>query len=295
MGPGLDQNHGGDYGAFEALIERFIKALRDCDITPYVVMDGGFDTSDKKFDTLLERAQSRVKKAHQAAAENRKCGVLPRLTKLVFKQTLARLQVALAQSYGEADQQIVALANAFECPVLSNDSDFYIFSLPGGLLPIAHFRWEEAELRGFIPCKSYNAASFCIVFDLRPQLLPVMAALNGNDYVKLRRADTPIRWARFAPPGCGTSERLRGLICWLKRFTTPGHALEAALGLMGNVEEKKKAELLRSLHLGMEEYQVPPCCLSRFFIHGIAPPLPAASKVITSFILKGCDPEEAPV
>lgn len=249
-------------------------------------MDGGFDVTNKKFDTLLERAQRRVQQAHQAAAEDRKCGILPRLTKLVFKQTLARLHVRLAQCYAEADQQIVALANELTCPVLSNDSDFYIFPLPAGLLPIAHFRWRRVEQTGsrrFIPCKSYSASSFCTFFHLRQELLPVLAALNGNDYVKLRRADTRIRWAQFAPACCGTSERLHGLISWLKRFTSPGDALEAALGLMGNMEEKKKAELLRSLHLGRDEYQVPPCSLSRFFIHGIAPPLPAASKVIKVF------------
>ncbi|KAG7233289.1 hypothetical protein INR49_007271 [Caranx melampygus] len=282
FGSGLDQNHGGEYAAYEDLIERFVRALRDCGITPYVVMDGGTDSTDKKFDTLLERAQSRIRAAHQAAAEDRKTHILPRLIKMVFKQTLARLEVPLAQCYGEADQQIVALANEWKCPVLSSDSDFYIFNLPGGLLPISHFRWEEVEQTGsqrYICCKSYHASSFCIVFDLQPELLPVLAALNGNDYVKLKRMETVIKWAEFAPTGCVTSVRLEGLLCWLKNFKRPGDALEAALGLMGNLDEKKKAEVLSGLNLGIKEYKVPPSSLSRFFIHGIAPPLPAADKV----------------
>uniref|UniRef100_A0A3B4VG20 Protein asteroid homolog 1-like n=1 Tax=Seriola dumerili TaxID=41447 RepID=A0A3B4VG20_SERDU len=274
---GLDENHGGEYAAFEEQIEKFVSALRDCGIMPYVVLDGGTDSTDKKLDTLLQRAESRIKKAHQAAVEGRKQHILPLLTKMVFKQTLARLEVPVAQCYGEADQQIAALANEWKCPVLSNDSDFYIFDLPAGLLPISHFRWEAVEQSGsqrYIPCKSYKTSSFCIVFNVQPKLLPTLAALAGNDYVKLRRMETPINWAQFDTTGSETQSRLEGLLCWLKGFTTPEEALEAAVGLMEGLNTKRKAEVKNSLNLGMEEYKLPPTYLSRFFIHGIAPPLP---------------------
>ncbi|XP_022617307.1 protein asteroid homolog 1-like isoform X2 [Seriola dumerili] len=279
---GLDENHGGEYAAFEEQIEKFVSALRDCGIMPYVVLDGGTDSTDKKLDTLLQRAESRIKKAHQAAVEGRKQHILPLLTKMVFKQTLARLEVPVAQCYGEADQQIAALANEWKCPVLSNDSDFYIFDLPAGLLPISHFRWEAVEQSGsqrYIPCKSYKTSSFCIVFNVQPKLLPTLAALAGNDYVKLRRMETPINWAQFDTTGSETQSRLEGLLCWLKGFTTPEEALEAAVGLMEGLNTKRKAEVKNSLNLGMEEYKLPPTYLSRFFIHGIAPPLPVVEKV----------------
>ncbi len=48
----LDQMHGGDYDAFEELIILFFENLRDCDIHPYVVLDGGADHTDKN-GTLL--------------------------------------------------------------------------------------------------------------------------------------------------------------------------------------------------------------------------------------------------
>ncbi|XP_023265364.1 protein asteroid homolog 1-like isoform X1 [Seriola lalandi dorsalis] len=286
---GLDENHGGEYAAFEEQIEKFVSALRDCGISPYVVLDGGTDSTDKKLDTLLERAESRIKKAHQAAVEGRKQHILPLLTKMVFKQTLARLEVPVAQCYGEADQQIAALANEWKCPVLSNDSDFYIFDLPAGLLPISHFKWEAVEQSGsqrYIPCKSYKTSSFCIVFNVQPELLPTLAALAGNDYVKLKRMETPINWAQFATAGSETQSRLEGLLCWLKGFTTPEEALEAAVGLMGELNTKRKAEVKNSLNLGMEEYKLPPSYLSRFFIHGIAPPLPVVEKVFCAVLLQ---------
>ncbi|XP_040899848.1 protein asteroid homolog 1 [Toxotes jaculatrix] len=279
---GLDQNHGGEYAAFEAHIERFVAALRVCGIKPYVVLDGGSDYNDKKLETQTLRAEDRIKRVHQAAVSGRMEHILPQLAKLVFKQTLARLGVPVAQCYGEADQQIAALACEWQCPVLSKDSDFYIFSLPGGLLPLSHFRWEAVEQSGsrsYIPCKMYNTSSFCVFFNIQRQLLPTFAALAGNDYVKLQRMELSINWAQFDRTGGETASRLGGLVSWLRGFQKPQEALDAALGLMGELSGKRKADVLQSLHLGMEEYQVPPSSLKRFFIHGTAPPFPAVKEV----------------
>ncbi|XP_031157305.1 protein asteroid homolog 1-like isoform X1 [Sander lucioperca] len=280
---GLDQNHGGEYAAFEALIEKFVKALRDCRITPYVVLDGGSDYTDKKLETVTERAKDRIIRAHQAAIEGSHEGILPQLVKVVFKQTLARLEVPVAKCYGEADQEIAALASEWRCPVLSKDSDFYIFDLPRpvGLLPLSDFQWEAVQGSGsqsYIPCKGYTTTSFCIFFQIQPQILPAFAALAGNDYVKLQRRESPIKWAQFAA-GSWKSSRLQGLLRWLRRFNEPRDAFEAALGLMGGLSEDKKKELMQDLHLGMEEYKIPPSALKKFFIHGMVPPFPAVEKV----------------
>ncbi|MED6245972.1 hypothetical protein ATANTOWER_011020 [Ataeniobius toweri] len=64
---GLDENHGGEYAAYRNLIENFITALRTCEITPYVVLDGGSDVTDKKVETVAKRSEDRVQRAHQAA------------------------------------------------------------------------------------------------------------------------------------------------------------------------------------------------------------------------------------
>ncbi|XP_069393330.1 single-strand DNA endonuclease ASTE1 [Paralichthys olivaceus] len=275
---GVDQNHGGDYAAFEEEIEKFVAALRLCGIKPYMVMDGGADYTNKKLETLKQRAVDRIRKCHEAAVEGTRKRVLPQWGKMVFMQTLDRLEVPLAQCYGEADEQIAALASEWQCPVLSNDSDFFIFNLPAGLLPISHFRWKAVERsasRCYIPCKSFNRSSLCIFFNIQPQLLPTFATLAGNDYVKLDRTESPIRWAQFDQPGGEKPSRLRGLLTWLRGFLTPQEALEAALGLMGNLSSQRKAEVLQSLTLGVEMYQVPPSSLKKFFIHGIAPLFPA--------------------
>uniref|UniRef100_A0A671X067 Asteroid domain-containing protein n=1 Tax=Sparus aurata TaxID=8175 RepID=A0A671X067_SPAAU len=263
-------------------VEKFIAALRACEIKPYVVLDGGMDPTDKKLETVTQRAEDRIQRAHLAAVGGSQENIMPQLAKMVFKQTLARLEVPVAKCYGEADQEIGALANELNCPVLSSDSDFYIFDLSAGLLPISHFQWEalgQSGSRCYIPCKNYKTSNICILFNIQPQLLPAFAALAGNDYVKLQRMESFIRWAQFCPASAVKPSRLEGLLCWLRSFHQPQEAFEAALGLMGTLSGKRKAELLQGLHLGMEEYRLPPSSLKRFFLHGTAPPFPTAGLV----------------
>lgn len=277
----LDQNHGGEYASFKELIEKFFTALRDCSVSPFVVLDGGSEL--KKLETLMLRAEDRIRRAHAAVVQGGNQSILPQLAKLVFKQTLVQLKVPMAQCYGEADREIAALANEWKCPVLSHDSDFYIYDLPAGLLPLPHFQWKEvvrSSNQSYIPCKSYNISSFSIFFNIQRQLLPTFAALAGNDYVNLRRMESPIKWTQFCPAGSEAPSRLEGLLYWLRGFQQPQEALEAVPGLMGKLSSKKKAEVLQRLHVGTEEYQLPPSALKKFFIHGEAPPFPPVREVL---------------
>ncbi|KAM4568164.1 single-strand DNA endonuclease ASTE1-like [Fundulus diaphanus] len=276
---GLDENHGGEYAAYESLIESFITALRTCEIAPYVVLDGGSDVTDRKVETVAKRSEDRVQRAHEAAASGKQMKILPRMADFVFRQTLARLEVPVAQCFEEADQEIAALASEWQCPVLSNDSDFYVFHLPAGFLPTSHFQWKEVKRSGsrsYISCRRFYNSSFCAFFGLQHQLLPAFAALAGNDYVKQRG----IKWDQFVPAGRETNRpQLEGLLCWLKNFQDPQEALEAAVVLMGQLSENKK-EILHRLHVGMEEYEPRGSKLSRFFLHGAPPEFPALEEEV---------------
>lgn len=267
---GLDQNHGGEYAAYESLIERFITALRTCEVDPYMVLDGGSDHTNKKLETVTKRAEQRIERAHRAAKDGGKEDIRPIMTKWVFRQTLTRLKVPVAQCFGEADREIAALADKWKCPVLSNDSDFYIFNLSAGLLPISYFQWQDVKGNGsksYIPCKRYYTSSFCIYFEIQPQLLPTFAALAGNDYVKLPK----FIWSRFAPDASRPQSRLEGLLCWMKDFEQPEDTLKAAVELMGGKSQNKE-KMLQSLSVGMEEYKLPRSSLVEFFVRGVVPP-----------------------
>jgi 5'-3' exonuclease len=199
-----DQQHGGDYDVFEDQVCKFFKALRDCGIDPYVIIDGGSDPTDKKFETVRKRAESKIDTANMLSKGLRGAMLIPTLARQVFKEVLSSLGVPFAQALSEADQEIASLAQKWKCPVLSNDNDFYIFDIQAGYLPFYHFQWQNASVQrwssqNYIPCKRYTATSFCRHFNINTQLLPVFAAIAGNDYVNLYKMGFPIRWKDNSP------------------------------------------------------------------------------------------------
>ncbi|KAK0153504.1 Protein asteroid 1 [Merluccius polli] len=268
----LDQNHGGEYQAYQTQVKAFFTALADCGIRPYVVMDGGSGTSEIKLQTIMDRTKQKVKNAHDAALTGEKKGILPILTEVVFDQTLSDMNVPLAKCFGEADCELAALASEWRCPVLSKDSDFFIFNLPAGLLHLDHFRWDEVQMSGgssYIPCKQYTTSRFCTFFNITPELLPVFASLAGNDYINLRE----VRWARFLPAGrqeeTSRTAGLEGLLNWLTSFRTTEETLTAAMALPGMSQQA-----LTEVRTAMLEYRLPSSSLRGFFSEGTAPSLP---------------------
>ena len=79
----------------------------------------------------------------------------------------------------EADSEIASLATAWKCAVLGNDSDFFIFDIEGGYIPLSFFGWKSSPLT----VKIYHRSKLASRFRIRPQLLPLLASLAGNDYV----------------------------------------------------------------------------------------------------------------
>ncbi|XP_046885337.1 protein asteroid homolog 1-like [Hypomesus transpacificus] len=262
----LDQSHGGDYESFEGLVCRFIKALRENGIQPYVVVDGGSDYTDKKFETLKQRAEEKIHKAHDVSV-GRKGNVLPPITKRVFSQILTELQVPFAKSIAEADREIASLAREWNCPVLSNDSDFYIFDVPAGLLPSSHFKWKQGGLKKGIPAKLFTQERFCSWFNIDRSLLPVFASISGNDYFNLASRGLSVKWADYSKLS-GRFANLDGLLNWLGGLKNQKNALNAVLKLMDDVDRVKTKQTKQAFMLSMEEYKLSPSSMGEFFRNG---------------------------
>ncbi|XP_026870775.2 protein asteroid homolog 1 [Electrophorus electricus] len=256
---GLDQARGGDYDIFAVQVRRFFAALSECGVLPFVVVDGGIDQSDRKFKTLRERAQSKIHEAH-ALSRGAHGSVLPLLTREVFRQVLRDLGVPLVQCVSEADFEVASLAHQWRCPVLSNDSDFYIFDLPGGYLPFTFFEWENVcgkTSERYIPALRFTVNRFCSHFNhMNKQLLPLFAVVTGNDYTPAETFEmlsSRVELQREARARGGRSNpRIEGLLLWLSQFRSPLNALEEVLG------GRKKGNLRMQLMAGIQDYQLPP-------------------------------------
>uniref|UniRef100_A0A669E5V3 Protein asteroid homolog 1-like n=1 Tax=Oreochromis niloticus TaxID=8128 RepID=A0A669E5V3_ORENI len=185
--PKLDQRCGGDYPGFKDEVCNFFKTLQDCEVTPYIFLDGGSDPDKHK--TLVSRLKHKLEKAKTVAesepdAAPKGCNVLPPLVKDVFIEILKEKDIMFEQCLGEADPVIVSAANQNQCAVLSIDKDFYIFEVHKGFLHLDNFEWKSKEDEK-IPAKLYTRSKFCEHFKLDPALMPVFASIAGNDYSRL--------------------------------------------------------------------------------------------------------------
>lgn len=268
---GFDQQHGGDYCDFASLLIQFLSALAACNIQPYVVLDGGIDPSDKKFSTLRQRLQSKIKEA-DSISHGRNGSVLPILTRNVFIQVLMERGVPLVQCSAEADWEIACLAHQWNCPVLTNDSDFYIFDLPGGYLPFRFFQWTNLNGKAshrYISARCYTTSSLCRLFGgMNRELLPLCAVLTGNDYGLPKEAETLLAQLGLNEVGGGGGRRkggapisrVEGILLWLSTFSSAAKALDEVSKLMGEesgwAKRGKEGGLSSQLWAGMQEYHI---------------------------------------
>uniref|UniRef100_A0A3P8VDX1 Asteroid homolog 1 n=1 Tax=Cynoglossus semilaevis TaxID=244447 RepID=A0A3P8VDX1_CYNSE len=267
----LDRQYGGDYDAFTCLLTQFLSALEACNIQPYVVLDGGIDPSDKKFSTIRQRLQSKIKDADNIA-HGRGGSVLPVLTRNVFIQVLRQKGIPFVQCPAEADLEIACLAHHWNCPVLTNDSDFYIFDLPDGYLPLCFFQWTHLNGKvsnRYISARRYTTNALCHWFGgMNPELLPLCAVLNGNDYGAPKDTDTLLALldvnslGRSGGKGKGYTSRIEALLFWLSSFSSPAEALEEINRIMGDEVARsrrgQKSGLSSQLWTCMQEYCISP-------------------------------------
>ena len=182
----LDYQHGGEYEAYEDKCRLFITNLQKCKIDPRFVFDGANDIDDKKLATLKGRGEKNIRIAGEIADGKSSEFLRPLLTGFVLRQVLTDLGVPFATCDFEADNEIVALANAWKCPVLANDSDFFVMDIEAGYFPLDTLDWKDvrqSEGIYFLRAHKYTFSKFCKVFMVKQDLVPLLATLSGNDYV----------------------------------------------------------------------------------------------------------------
>jgi hypothetical protein len=102
----------------------FFTLLKKCNVTPYVLLDGGYEL--KKLKTVRERLRSRIGVIKYIVPLESYLA-LPLMMREVFTSALKQCNIPVYRCLFEADNEIAMLARKLNCPVLSYDSDFYIF------------------------------------------------------------------------------------------------------------------------------------------------------------------------
>lgn len=88
--------------------------------------------------------------------------VLPLLLKTVLLAVLKEFKVEIVQCQYEADGDIAALARGLKCPVVSNDSDFYVMDVLVIPLNLVDFNTTVKSSDGgsAIQCKLFEMDAF---------------------------------------------------------------------------------------------------------------------------------------
>ncbi|XP_067006897.2 protein asteroid [Anabrus simplex] len=217
---------GGDYDLYANCIATFFRMLKKCNISPLVILDGGYEL--RKWSTVKSRLRKKIISAGTVTPVTQsRIKSFPLMMKEVFKDVLKELEVPCVQSLYEADDEIAAIARQLDCPVLSYDSDYYVYDVL--YIPFDTFSFEpssrycsDGSAPYYISCKIYKVEKFLHSFGgLQKSLLPLMAALLGNDYIKksvFSNFLSQIKRPRSRTMN-DTQKSIAGLLQWLRQET----------------------------------------------------------------------------
>lgn len=182
----VDNVHGGDYVSFSKFIEKFLNCLLQNQIRPFMVFDG-IDAEQSKKETHNKRRVENAERVRDLLqgipASSRGDYYLPYLARQVMMETVLRVlgEENVYVSDGDADSIIATLAISRCCPVLSLDSDFYIFPIPEGYIPYNEMKWSENGVEARI----FNYKDFARQFNIKdPQLLIMLPAILGDNMLQ---------------------------------------------------------------------------------------------------------------
>ena len=185
---------GGDYVSVARELSNFLQALVDAGINPIVVTSGTFNYG--KANTIAHRVEEKRKYIANLLApeEERDPEMKKRIIAARYLSTDAIIDSVkrvlggnhLVVADCDADVDIACLAIHHQCPVLSNDSDFYVFPLLYGYIPYSKFHWHDKKgnILGTITGDFYSYQLFCEELGIYDEsLLTVIPGIMGNDTI----------------------------------------------------------------------------------------------------------------
>lgn len=257
---------GGNYMSLAGEINNFLVTLMNCKIKPFLIFDGTID--DKKINTLVTRTHEKLETA--VAAADKRCSdsdshspshpsssdrtLEPQLMGNVVIDTIKHVlgEDCLFVADGDADIDIASLAIHHGCPVLSNDSDFYIFPLQYGYIPYSKFQWKNPE-NNAIYAELYFYECFCEQFGIcDSSLLAVIPAIVGNDMMPQLDAQDRIK---ILPPDPDCNSLIEKVVMFVASFTT----LEACVRTLQRQELIDPTDVVENIKEAYNDYFSVPC------------------------------------
>lgn len=259
---------GGDYDKFAVYVRNFLKGVRKCNITPYVVFDGSHET--RKLKTVHNRLRSKIRGASRLDVVTQgSLQIFPLLLRDVYKQILVEMNIPYTICEFEADDEIATLARHLDCPVLSYDSDFFIYNvryIPFNTLERKPKPFDVDGNRVYaLQCKLYRVEFLTENFGgLKKEMLPLLATLLGNDYVEKRVFNKFFSQLKLPKSKKCKNEQQRcihGIFKWLQNET-----LDSAISkILGRVRKAGKDKVFAIIKKSIDGYNKTHCRSLKYF------------------------------
>ena len=215
----MEWSNGGQYPEYRRAVRRFFLTLRRSGIEPIVIFDGVND--EQKMSTFMKRKQERVDFIHKRMTDNTsrptKCRdhIIPLLSSEVYKMALFGMDIQFYTADSEGDVTIARVANHYSCPVLSQDSDFFVFRLVGGYIPFNCFYWESSVVMADV----YYRDKFATELNFRnSNLFCGIPAITGNDFLPPCAPSYMMSIQSSMSGRDGSSHRIRPICKYLSQF-----------------------------------------------------------------------------
>ena len=160
------------------------------------------------------------------------------------------------------------MAQSWNCPVLGDDSDYFIFDIKAGYIPLSFFDWKAGQLKASIFYRSKLASHFRI----RAELIPLLASLAGNDYVSpdaLAAFYKALTHTKSKDHFDRSEERFAKIANKLSKLSDSHdqqNALESVLQMIPS--RQKRSELRQVVELSLQEYNIKESNLLDYFKTG---------------------------
>lgn len=257
---------GGDYDQYFRCVVNFFAMLEKCNVTPYVLLDGGYER--KKLETVRQRLRSKIG-AVKHINPFRCIPLFPLMLREVFVEAVKTTGCRLMRCLFEADDEVSMLARKLNCPVLSYDSDYYIHNvlyIPSITLSFrVHKRKIPKKIRNKLSPDEENPAAYyfldCAIYSvqnlvrnqLQKNMLPLFATLLGNDYINgrlFRKFYANVSLKNIGKKSSPQQRRIIGLLRWLQNETVDS----AITKVLSRFEKEKRPWMLRQIDAAMGGY-----------------------------------------
>lgn len=181
----LDWANGGRYSQQQRVTVEYFEAMITAGVKPIVVVDGGGCMKQHE-DTVHRRNKDIVQipdQLHKQHDKTQASHLLPILAREIFVSSLREKGIDVCVADGKATRTIVRLANYYQCPILTNSSNYCVSGVTGGVIFFKHFDESSCEA---IVYEQNRLVEFCSMKN--PDLVYVVVAIMGDG------SDTSIRY-----------------------------------------------------------------------------------------------------